>query len=140
MSYNVAHLLGTTADFIRVCDDGGYLGDHRLIGDAYAVDDIWFFAWFIDVFVTDKVHKRRFLGCLRAVDDFARDFAKLHHEKHGEPLRIPPEIINELKRYIVRGYWPGVDEIVLEAKHGQPLRAQQALMRTMREDAWRKRS
>ena len=53
---------------------------------------------------------------------------------------FPPKIIDELKRRVLTGYFPGVDEIVREAKHGQPLRAQQALLRTFQEDAWRMRS
>jgi hypothetical protein len=129
----------TVADFVYVCEED-YLRDKRLIGDAWATDDVWFLLWIIDTFVTDREHKRRFLGTLRAVDDFVRDFCEVYYARHGEALRVPPALVDALKRRIIAGYWPGVDEIVKEAKTGQPLRAQHALLRTMREDAWRMRS
>ena len=140
MTQRVNDLMGTVADFMYVCDEGEYKANRRLIADAYSADSPWFLGWFIDTFVTDTEHKQRFLGALRAVDGFVKDFTAIHYEKTGEPLRIPPELVDELKRRIVRGYWPNVDEIVREAKHGQPLRAKMALLRTMKEESWRTRS
>ena len=136
----VSQLISTIADFVNVCGDGDFRSDHGFVGDAYPRTDVWFLAWFVDVFVQDKAHKARLLGAMRAVDDFVADFGRYHYQTTGEPVRIPPAITDELKRRILRGYFPGVDEIVKEAKHGQPLRAQHALFRTFREDAWRMRS
>ena len=140
MTQRVNDLMGTVADFLYVCDEGEYKSNRRLIADAYSTDSPWFLGWFIDTFVTDLDHKVRFKGALRAVDEFVRDYSTLYYEKTGEPLRVPMELVDELKKRIVRGYWPTVDEIVKEAKTGQPFRAQQALLRTMKEDSWRRRS
>jgi hypothetical protein len=145
VSHNTAHLISTLSDFVNVCDEGGFQYDDRPVGDIYpglarADEGVWFIAWFIDVFVQDLEHKSRIMGAVRAIDAFATDVSRWHYKETGEPLRIPPKIIDELKRRVLTGYFPGVDEIVREAKHGQPLRAQQALLRTFQEDAWRMRS
>ena len=140
MSDRVQDLLGIVSDYVYVCDDGGYKADSRLIGDAYVGDDVWFLAWFIETFVTDQDHKLRFLGMMNAVDGFVRDLARYAYEKTGEPVLIPHELVAELKRRMIHGYFPGVDEIVAQAKHGPALHAQMALKRYMQEEAWRKRS
>jgi len=136
----IRDLMGIVADFVHVCPEGGYLFDDRLIADAYHRDNMWFLAWFIEVFVTDAAEKRRLIGALGGVDGFFQELAAYHKDTTGEPLLIPPEVVDALKRRILAGYFPGVDEIVAQAKYGPILGAQRALKQYMEASAWRMRS
>jgi len=140
MPVDVKGLLSIVSDFVPVCESGGFVDNRLPIGEVYANgSSSIFMLWFIDLFVTDSDHKSRFMRSLREVDGFAADVAKRYRDRTGEPLHIPPDFVDELKRRIIRGYFPGVDEIVREAKHGQPARAAAAMLKTVDVDSWRKR-
>jgi hypothetical protein len=132
-------MMDVITDHIRVCEDGsGFFTSQRLIADHYEDTSDYHLWWFIETFITDRSHKLRLKAMLHEVDTWAWDMARVA-KAEGRHVQ-PRQMASELKRRLLRGYFPTVDEIVAEARAGQPLRIQEALFRAIPEESWRKRS
>jgi len=126
-------------DHIRVCEDGsGFFKSQRLIADHYEDTSDYHLWWFIETFITDRSHKLRLKAMLHEVDTWAWDMARLAKAdgNHVQASRMAVE----LKRRLLKAYFPNVDEIVAEARAGEALRIQTALFNAIPEESWRKRS
>jgi hypothetical protein len=122
--------------YVDCPDTEPYLVDPRSPKESFAWGAPWKIQAFVDMFVTDPEHKIRIQNALLAVDAFFADLAKLSFTDTGTPQTLPDELIAELKKRILIGYFPSPSEIVREATSGNAARAKQLLLKHIPEEDW----
>lgn len=128
-------------DSLTQCiDTEAYLGDTRLVGDAFHHDEFWKIDTWIRWFEQDPAAQARYSRVVRAVDEAVHDLAALERATTGEPLHISPKLIAFLKLRVATAYFPHSDEIVRRATHGSAHYAAQQMLRHIPEVEWRRRS
>lgn len=137
----VATLASITRDSITNCPDlDPFMGDTRLLGDAHYDQPAWKLEFWVRFFDQDPSSLSRFLRVANAPMQAFRDLAKLEKALTGNPVRIPHELIELLRRRIMLAYFPSADQVVKLATQGSALYAQQCLLKYIEAEEWQMRS
>jgi hypothetical protein len=115
------------------------MGSVRLLGDLHVEQESWKLEFWVRFFEQDPGTQARFLRIANAPMQAFRDLAKLEKAVSGNPVRIPHEIVELIRKRVMLAYFPSADQVVRQAVRGSALYAKQCLLRFIEEDEWRAR-
>jgi hypothetical protein len=102
----------------KCIDTEQYLGDTRLIGDAFGNDEFWKIDTWISWFEQDPERLARYRRTVRSIDRALRDLADLAGERDGCPHAVDPRLADFLKLRVATAYFPSSDQVVKMATRG----------------------
>lgn len=130
-------ILGDVLD----CSDVGLVKDYRTSLHSQWTDHeppefLWFWT---ELFVQNPELVRRMKSAYHAIGAAFADLERLHRHVYGSPTRVPPELVEMIRRRVLASWFANAREVLAYTVESATVgRAARDIRRHISEEAWRK--